>query len=197
MASYVFEQLRESRNVVDALLSDWQLQERLAAAAVACIQSLKQGSKILLVGNGGSAADAQHIAAELVGRFAFNRPGLAAVALTTDSSVLTAVGNDYGHEFLFSRQVQALGRSGDVLIAYSTSGKSANILHALAAAREIGLATIGLTGGTMGPMAPLCEHLLSVPSPHTAKIQECHLILGHILCGLIERGLFGSEGAGN
>jgi D-sedoheptulose 7-phosphate isomerase len=151
---------------------------------------MKQGGKILLAGNGGSAADAQHIAGEFVSRFAFDRPGLPAIALTTDSSILTAIGNDYGYEKLFARQVQALGQKGDVFIAYSTSGKSPNILFALQEARARGLVCVGLTGNLGGPMSEICDHLLEVPSPDTPKIQEGHLVLGHILCGLVENEIF-------
>jgi D-sedoheptulose 7-phosphate isomerase len=143
-----------------------------------------------LAGNGGSAADAQHIAGEFVSRFAFDRPGLPAVALTTDSSILTAIGNDYGYEKLFARQVQALGQKGDVFIAYSTSGKSPNILLALEEARSRGLVCVGLTGNRGGPMGEICHHLLEVPSSDTPKIQEGHLVLGHILCGLVENAIF-------
>jgi len=159
-----------------------------------CIGCLRAGGKILLAGNGGSAADAQHIAGELVGRFAFDRPGLCAVALTTDTSILTAIGNDYGYERLFSRQVQALGRKGDIFIGYSTSGKSPNVLDAFRAARGLGLGCIGFTGNRESPMRELCDHVFEVPSPDTPRIQEGHLVLGHILCGLIERELFGQPG---
>jgi D-sedoheptulose 7-phosphate isomerase len=183
-------QILQARDIMLAMHSDMALREQLAAAAAACIQSLQQGGKVLLAGNGGSAADAQHIAGELVSRFNFDRPGLAAVALTTDTSILTAIGNDYGYEQLFARQVQALGRTGDVLIAYSTSGKSPNILQALKVARAAGLVCIGFTGSRDAPMPGLCHHTLAVPSTETPKIQEGHLVLGHILCGLIESALF-------
>lgn len=145
----------------------------------------------MLAGNGGSAADAQHIAGELVSRFAFDRPGLSAFALTTDTSILTAIGNDYGYERLFARQIQSHGQKGDIFIAYSTSGKSPNILLALKEARERGLSCIGLTGNRGGAMIDLCHHILEVPSGDTPKIQEGHLVLGHTLCGLIENAIFG------
>jgi D-sedoheptulose 7-phosphate isomerase len=148
---------------------------------------------VLLAGNGGSAADAQHIAAELVGRFAFDRPGLPAIALTTDTSILTAVSNDYGYENVFARQVQALGSKGDVFIGYSTSGRSPNVLRALEEARKKGIVCIGLTGSRGGPLRELCDHLLEVPTDTTAKVQVGHLILGHILCGLVESTIFNSE----
>ena len=155
-----------------------------------CIAALRKGNKIFLCGNGGSAADAQHIAGEFVSRFAFDRPGLPAMALTTDSSILTSIGNDFGFERLFSRQVQALGNKGDVFIGYSTSGKSVNILSAFKEAKAQGLICIGLTGNQDGPMAELCDYLLAIPSSDTPKIQEGHLVLGHILCGLVEDALF-------
>lgn len=193
MKSYIEDQLKQSHTVISAILEDQSLKQSLSKAIDACIGSLKSGGKILLAGNGGSAADAQHIAGELVSRFAFDRPGLAAVALTTDTSILTAVGNDYGYEMLFSRQIQALGRKGDVFVAYSTSGKSPNILKALQTAQELGLITIGLTGNRNGPMNAMCDHVLAMPSADTPKIQEGHLIMGHILCGAIEESLFGKK----
>ncbi|MBT8524347.1 D-sedoheptulose 7-phosphate isomerase [Polynucleobacter paneuropaeus] len=172
------------------MLADKELLATVSAAANTCIDCLKNGGKILLAGNGGSAADAQHIAGEFVSRFMFDRPGLSAIALTTDTSILTAIGNDYGYEKLFARQVQALGRKGDVLIAYSTSGKSPNILEALKVANAADITTIGFTGNRGGPMHDLCDHTLAVPSPDTPKIQEGHLVLGHILCGIVEQSLF-------
>lgn len=190
MQDYIVQQIFETRRVMDVMVADARLQAELRVAASCCIDALKGGGRVLLAGNGGSAADAQHIAAELVGRFAFDRPGLPALALTTDSSILTDIGNDYGFDKLFERQVQAHGRAGDVFIGYSTSGGSANILRAFKAARESGLSTIGLTGNRGGPMRGLCDALLEVPSADTPKIQEGHLVLGHILCGLIENALF-------
>lgn len=190
MKNYIADQLRASHSIVGKMLSEPKLLSTLEDAAVACIACLKDGKKILLAGNGGSAADAQHIAGELVSRFAFDRPGLSALALTTDTSILTAIGNDYGYERLFARQVQSHGQRGDVFIAYSTSGKSPNILLALQEARERGMVCIGLTGNRGGPMLELCDFTLEVPSADTPKIQEGHLILGHTLCGLIENAIF-------
>jgi D-sedoheptulose 7-phosphate isomerase len=187
---YIIEQIADAQRIMAEMLKDSSLLARVEDAVVACVQSIRSGGKVLLAGNGGSAADAQHIAGEFVSRFAFDRPGLAAVALTTDTSILTAIGNDYGYERLFSRQVQALGRAGDVFIGYSTSGKSPNVLRAFESAREAGLICIGFTGNRGGPMRGLCDHLLEVPSPDTPKIQEGHLVLGHILCGLVEREIF-------
>lgn len=190
MKSYISAQLNEARKIIAAMSEDVVLQDAIALAAEACIASLRSGGKILLAGNGGSAADAQHIAGEFVSRFAFDRPGLPAVALTTDTSILTAIGNDYGYEKLFERQVQALGRTGDVFIAYSTSGTSPNILAALRQARALGLVCIGMTGSREGGMAEQCDHLLRSPSVDTPKIQEGHLVMGHILCGLVENAMF-------
>ncbi len=190
MENYIAAQISEAQRVMSAMLDDIALQSCVEAAAQACIASLKQGGKILLAGNGGSAADAQHIAGEFVSRFAFDRPGLPAIALTTDTSILTAIGNDYGYEKLFTRQIQALGNKGDVFIGYSTSGKSPNILNALQEARAKGLVCIGLMGNRGGPMRDFCDYSLEVPSSDTPKIQEGHLVLGHILCGLVENAMF-------
>ena len=190
MKSYILAQVTEAQRVMSAMLADEKLISTLEAASRACITSLQQGGKILLAGNGGSAADAQHIAGEFVSRFAFDRPGLPAIALTTDSSILTAIGNDYGYEKLFKRQVQAHGNKGDVFIGYSTSGKSPNIIKAFEEARSRGLICIGLTGNRGGVMRDLCDFLLEVPSADTPKIQEGHLVLGHILCGLVEIAIF-------
>jgi D-sedoheptulose 7-phosphate isomerase len=193
MKNYIIDQITESHRVMGAMLADETLMAATSAAAAACVTSLQNGGKVLLAGNGGSAADAQHIAGELVSRFMFDRPGLASMALTTDTSILTAIGNDYGYEKLFERQVQANGNAGDIFIGYSTSGKSPNILKAFEAARKAGLVTIGLTGNRGGPMLELCDHLLAVPSDCTPKIQEGHLVLGHIICGLIEEAIFGAQ----
>lgn len=190
MKNYINIQIAEAQRVMARMLADANLNASLEAAAEACIVSLQAGGKILLAGNGGSAADAQHIAGEFVSRFAFDRPGLPAIALTTDSSILTAIGNDYGYEKLFARQVQAHGNKGDVFIGYSTSGKSTNVLLSFEEARKRGLVCIGLTGNRGGPMRELCDHLLEVPSSDTPKIQEGHLVLGHILCGLVENAMF-------
>ncbi len=190
MRSYITAQIQETQEIMSAMLVDDALLGRVGSAAEACIAALSNGGKILLAGNGGSAADAQHIAGEFVSRFAFDRPGLPAIALTTDTSILTAIGNDYGYEKLFARQVQAHAQKGDVFIAYSTSGKSANVIAALQEAMARGVICIGMTGNRGGPMKDLCDHYLDVPSADTPKIQEGHAVLGHILCGLVERALF-------
>lgn len=149
--------------------------------------SFEENKKIYLFGNGGSAADAQHIAAELVGRFQKERKGLPAIALTTDTSILTAVGNDYGYEHIFSRQVEALALPGDIVIGISTSGNSASVVEAIKKAKEIGAYTVGLTGGSGGWLKELCDMSIVVPSSNTARIQEAHILIGHILCELIEQ----------
>jgi D-sedoheptulose 7-phosphate isomerase len=162
----------------------------VAGAARAMALCLAGGGKILFCGNGGSAADAQHFAAELVNRFMMERPPLPAIALTTDSSALTAIGNDYAFDRIFSKQVQALGRPGDVLVGISTSGKSANVNEALRVGQENGLVTVGLGGGSGGPMLAHCHHALIVPDTRTPLIQETHAAIGHLLCGLIDYYLF-------
>ena len=193
MKDYISTQITEAGRVMSAMLADTNLLSRVETAAAACIDSFKNGGKLLFAGNGGSAADAQHMAGEFVSRFAFDRPGLPAIALTTDTSILTAIGNDYGYEKLFARQVQAHGRDGDVFVGYSTSGNSPNILLAFEEARSRGLICIGLTGNRGGPMRELCHHLLEVPCADTPKIQEGHLVLGHIICGLVENAIFGEN----
>ncbi|HEX5508850.1 MAG TPA: D-sedoheptulose 7-phosphate isomerase [Pseudolabrys sp.] len=155
----------------------------------ACAQSIRSGGKLLFFGNGGSAADAQHLATELTVRYRNDRAPIAAIALTTDSSALTAAGNDLGFEQIFARQIAALGERGDVAIAISTSGKSPNVLAALRQAKAMGLATAALTGKGGGNLAGLADHLLVVPSDTTARIQEMHITLGHMLCGALEREL--------
>jgi D-sedoheptulose 7-phosphate isomerase len=190
MQDYISSQLVEAQRVMTAMLADKKLQQAMEGAAAACIQCIRNDGKVLLAGNGGSAADAQHIAGEFVSRFAFDRPGLSAIALTTDTSILTAIGNDYGYEKLFARQVQAHGKQGDIFIGYSTSGKSPNVLLAFEEARARGLICVGMTGNRGGPMRDLCDHVFEVPSSDTPKIQEGHLVLGHILCGLVENAIF-------
>lgn len=150
------------------------------------LDALNKGHKILLMGNGGSAADAQHIAAELVGRFLCERKGLAAIALTTDTSILTSVGNDYGFDFVFSRQVEGLANAGDVIVAYSTSGNSKNIIQAIGTAKAIGCQTVVLTGESGGKLREMVDHCLCVPSSFTPRIQEAHAFIGHMLCDYVD-----------
>ena len=190
MREYIVDQIAQAQKIMEQMVSNDDLLGAIEQVANVCIECIRGGGKILLAGNGGSAADAQHIAGEFVSRFAFDRPGLPAIALTVDTSILTAIGNDYGYEKLFSRQIQALGRPGDVFIAYSTSGRSPNILAALKEARGQKITTVGLTGNAKGEMSQLCDYLLETPSLDTPKIQEGHLVMGHILCGLIEKKIF-------
>ncbi|MDD6814279.1 MAG: D-sedoheptulose 7-phosphate isomerase [Akkermansia muciniphila] len=161
----------------------------LANIAKLCLDSMRAGGKVMFCGNGGSAADAQHLAAELVGRYKLNRPAYAALALTTDTSILTAVGNDFGYDTVFERQVQGLGRAGDVLIGISTSGNSKNVLLAMQAARAMGIHTVAFTGCGGGAMAQQADLSLRVPSDVTNHIQEMHIACGHLLCGLVEKAL--------
>lgn len=172
-----------------ARATEQQLQQAFTQMLDACINAIKAGRKIFFFGNGGSAADAQHLATELTVRYKKDRAPIAAIALTTDTSALTAIGNDFGFEHLFSRQLQALGQKGDVAIAISTSGNSPNVLKAIEAAKEIGITTVAFTGGTGGKMAPLCDIVLQVPSPVTARIQEMHISFGQMLCGGLEQAL--------
>ncbi|MGC8731555.1 MAG: D-sedoheptulose 7-phosphate isomerase [Halothiobacillaceae bacterium] len=158
------------------------------------LTNLQVQGKLLLCGNGGSAADAQHIAAELVGRFAHTRRGLPAIALTTDSSALTSIGNDFGFDHVFARQVEALAREGDILIGISTSGNSRNVIEAVKVARKLGVTTIGLLGGSGGVLKELVDHVLIVPSHDTPRIQECHILIGHIWCAMIDEA-FREDGA--
>ena len=153
------------------------------------IHALQSGGKVLLCGNGGSAADSQHIAAELVGRFKKDRKGMPAIALTTDTSILTSVANDFGYEEIFRRQVEALGEQGDVLIGISTSGRSKNVVLAIQKAREMGIVTIALIGEAMGPVSDAADITVSIPSTDTPRIQEGHITFGHILCDLVERAI--------
>lgn len=162
------------------------LVDQIGFIAGIMIDSLQNNNKILLMGNGGSAADAQHLAAELVGRFKAERKALPAIALTTDTSILTALGNDYGYDSVFTRQIAALGRAGDVVVGISTSGKSPNILKAIEYAKEIGCKTIGLTGKDGGELAKVVDIPLVIPSQETSRIQEAHITIGHIVCSLVE-----------
>ncbi len=190
MKNYITKQIHDTVEILHNIENDEQLVQQIENAAQICINSLNYKGKILLAGNGGSAADAQHIAGEFVSRFAFDRPGLSAVSLATDTSILTAIGNDYGYERLFARQVQALAQKGDVFIAYSTSGTSPNIIEALKEAKSRKVSTIGFTGNRKGTMCEYCDVVLEVPSSFTPKIQESHLVIGHILCGLVENTIF-------
>ncbi|HNV79047.1 MAG TPA: D-sedoheptulose 7-phosphate isomerase [Thermomonas sp.] len=175
---------------MQALSEDSALHAQLEDAVARCIDALRNGRKLLFCGNGGSAADAQHWAGELVSRFYYDRPGLAAIALTTDSSILTAIGNDYGYDYVFARQVEALGQAGDVLVAISTSGNSPNVLRAADAARARGMQVVAFTGRGGGKLLSMSDICFRMPSDETPRIQEGHEFVGHLLCALIEAGLY-------
>lgn len=189
--AYIKGHFIDSLKVKEHILKDENLLLLIEKVALECVKSYKKGNKTLLAGNGGSAADAQHIAGEFVSRFYFDRPGIASIALTTDTSILTAIGNDYGYENLFSRQVEAQGVKGDIFIGISTSGKSKNILKALELCKEKEIVSIGLTGASGGSMDKMCDYCIKVPSSCTPRIQEAHILIGHIICAIVEEELFG------
>jgi len=191
MNNIIREQILSSISTKKAILDNPDLLDLIEKAAVLIVKGYKLGYKTLLAGNGGSAADAQHIAGELVSRFYFDRPGIPSIALNTDTSVLTSIGNDYGYEKIFARQIQAHGQKGDIFIGISTSGNSRNIIEALLVCKEKGIKTIGLTGMGKGKMLELCDICLKVPSLETPRIQESHILIGHILCCIVEDNLFG------
>jgi D-sedoheptulose 7-phosphate isomerase len=190
MTDFIRAEFAKTLDNFRRMSEDEALRTRMLDAVTRCTSALRAGRTLLFAGNGGSAADAQHWAGELVSRFYYDRPGLAAIALTTDTSVLTAIGNDYGYDYTFARQIEALGREGDVFIAISTSGNSPNILRAVEAARARGVGVIGFTGESGGKLAPLCDLCFRVPSGETPRIQEGHEFLGHLLCSLIEADMF-------
>lgn len=190
MKNFIEQEIDKTLAVMTAIRASNSLRQQIQTAAEQIAAAFRRGNKVLLAGNGGSAADAQHIAGEFVSRFMYDRPGLPAFALTTDTSVMTAIGNDYGYEKLFARQVQAVGVKGDILWTYSTSGKSPNVLLAMKEARAAGLYTIGFTGQRGWADAGLCDLSIEVPSTETPKIQEGHALIGHIVCGLVEAEMF-------
>lgn len=186
MASLFLKNLREHNALAQRVSG---LDDVIQAVAAELIAAVQAGGKLLFCGNGGSAADCQHIAAELTGRFILDRRPLPALSLTTDTSALTCIGNDYSFDDVFSRQVQGLGRPGDVLVGISTSGNSENVIRAVTSAQAQGLRTVGLLGRDGGKLKALCNHSIVVPSSTTARIQEMHILIGHTLCGLVEQGL--------
>jgi D-sedoheptulose 7-phosphate isomerase len=190
MRDLVREQLAEGAAILRAVGEDLALHATVAEAAEATAAALKAGRKLMIAGNGGSAADAQHLAAEFVSRLVEDRPAMRAMALTTDTSILTAIGNDYGYQRVFARQIEALGQAGDVFLGISTSGRSPNVLLALELCREMGIATIGLTGKSGGKMPPWCDFCIRIPSDVTMHIQQAHLALEHIFCMIVERIYF-------
>jgi len=191
----VAERIEESVALHRALLASDTLLAQTAEVAGAISETLRRNGTVFFFGNGGSAADSQHLAAELAGKYLLDRPGMAGVALTTNSSCLTAIGNDFGYDLVFARQLEALGSAGDVAIGISTSGKSANILRAFGTARTMRITTVGFTGATGGKMRPLADYCLCVPSEQTPRIQEAHILLGHILCEIVEKEMFHGRGA--
>ena len=190
MRQTIHDSIQSSIAVKTAILNDEKILSQIESAAKTMLACYKSGHKTMFAGNGGSAADAQHLAAELVNRFRFDHIGLPAIALSTDTSILTSIGNDYGYDFLFSRQIAAQGATGDVFIGISTSGNSKNILQALSVCKEKGIYTIGLTGGDGGEMLSICDNCIVVPSKETARIQEAHILIGHTLCEIVENSLF-------
>jgi D-sedoheptulose 7-phosphate isomerase len=188
--SQVTESIRASIAVKQLLLGNRELIAMVSKISEIVVAAFKKGNKLLLFGNGGSAADAQHIAAEFVGRFAFNRPPLPALALSVNSSCVTAIGNDYGFDLVFARQIEALAQSGDVAIGITTSGNSPNVLQGLEAAKKKGLQTAGFAGCTGGKLKWVAEHCVCAPSNETPRIQECHILIGHIIAELSERAIF-------
>jgi len=187
--SYIRTHIEKTIETKQAILADDALMNRIVEGAELCISALQNGNKVIFAGNGGSAADSQHLAAEFVSRFNFDRPGLASIALTTDTSMLTAIGNDYGFLQLFARQLQANGRKGDVFFGISTSGNSANILEAVYLAKEMGITTVALCGNA-GKLPDVCDLTLNVPSTCTPYIQESHISISHIICGIVEEIMF-------
>lgn len=187
---FVKKEFETSMQTHMKMLEDRGLMNTVAEVTDACIKAYKAGNKTLLAGNGGSAADAQHIAGEFVSRFYFDRPGLPSIALSTDTSILTAIGNDYGYENLFSRQVQAQGKPGDIFFGITTSGKSPNILKAFEQAKSMGLKTVAMTSSKATDLAKIVDWAIMVPSTVTPKIQECHIVIGHAICAGVEEALF-------
>ena len=190
MKNYIKDQIKKSYETKQIIYDDNILLDKIVAVAQKCVELYRGDKKTILAGNGGSAADAQHIAAELVGRYGFDRPSIPSLALTTDTSNLTAIGNDYGYDQVFSRQLEGMGQTGDIFIGISTSGNSVNIIKAFESAKKKGIITVALTGRDGGEMAKMADYALIVPSNATPRIQESHILIGHILCDIIEKEIF-------
>jgi len=188
----ITEHIRKSISVKESILSSPAVMTSIKDAATATVDAYKKGRKTLIAGNGGSAADAQHIAGEFVSRFYFDRPGIPSIALSTDTSIITAIGNDYGFDRLFERQVHAQGTEGDIFIGLTTSGNSENIVRALHACKEKGIKSIILTGKSGGKTSDLCDICINIPSEETPRIQESHILIAHIICCIVEEELFGN-----
>ncbi len=191
MKEYIKDQIKKSYKTKQSIYSNDDLLNKIETVAKLCVELYRGDQKTILAGNGGSAADAQHIAAELVGRYGFDRPSIPSLALTTDTSNLTAIGNDYGYDYVFSRQLEGMGQKGDIFIGISTSGNSVNIVNAFESAKKKGIKTVALVGRNGGKMGELADIALIVPSNSTPRIQESHILIGHILCDIIEKEIFG------
>ncbi len=191
MQNYIKSEFQKTAEVFSKILSNQSLLDKIEMIAKVCILSLKNGKKIMFCGNGGSAADSQHLSAELVSKLCYDRPALNAMALTVDTSAITAIGNDYGYLYSFSRQVEAVGNRGDVLIVFSTSGKSKNVIEAVKKAKEKEIVTIGFLGDDGRDIGSIVDYQINIPSFETPKIQEGHIATGHIVCSLIEEDFFG------
>ena len=190
MKSYIKEQIKKSYETKEAIYNDEILLDKIVEVTSKCVELYRGNNKTILAGNGGSAADAQHIAAELVGRYGFDRPSIPSLALTTDTSNITAIGNDYGYDKIFSRQLEGMGQEGDIFIGISTSGNSQNLINAFEVAKNKNILTIALVGKDGGEMAKMADIALVVPSDSTPRIQESHILIGHILCDIIEKEIF-------
>ena len=193
MYEFIKKEIESTYHLIEKIKDNIELIEEVQHIGKKCVEALAKSKKILFAGNGGSAADSQHLAAELVSRLQYDRAPLQAIALTTDTSIITAIGNDYGFENIFSRQLDAIGNEGDIFFAISTSGNSKNIIQALEKARQKNIFSVGMTGESGGKMSSLCDLMIKVPSSVTHKIQEGHIMLGHILCAVIEDSLFGNK----
>jgi len=191
MKKYIRDQIKKSYETKQAIYENEDLLNNIEEVAQKCVDLYRTDRKTILAGNGGSAADAQHIAAELVGRYGFDRPSIPSLALTTDTSNLTAIGNDYGYDQVFSRQLEGMGQEGDIFIGISTSGNSMNIIKAFESAKKKNITTVALTGCDGGKMAKIADIALVVPSDSTPRIQESHILIGHIICDIIEKEIFG------
>lgn len=187
------KEIRESIQVKNRILDDINLLKKIDEVSQIVLNAYTKGNKTIFAGNGGSAADSQHLAAEFVSRFYFDRPALSSIALTTDTSILTAIGNDYGYDKLFERQIEANGNKDDVFFGISTSGNSPNIINALKACEKLGIYRIGLTGQSDSKMINYCDTVIQVPSISTPRIQECHILIGHIICGFVEEMIYGDK----
>lgn len=186
-------EIEKAAGVLDSMLRDAALLGTIARVGRMGASVIREGNKVIFCGNGGSAADSQHLAAELVGKLNINRPGMAGVALTVDSSALTAIGNDFGYDHVFSRQLEAIGRPGDLIVGISTSGRSKNVVAAFEVAKRMGIQIVAMTGSRHGPMAELADAWLAAPHLETQKIQEAHIVMGHIFCGIIETEIHGKN----